>query len=264
MTSSVREEPQLGGAATHMVVRLIRFDELVDVGDVTRRPGAGALWSEVAADTGAAGTLHGSSAHVFAAVDLFADADTATASFEAGPGAEPWAAGATEAWTGLFQAFRHHGIPEFDFGVNWLDPNHPSPLFTCGPLPPKDEPFAALTTVGWDVGPGLDPDRLLDFHTSAARVRDSMAGIEGLHSQQAFTRFAGFGPFALDEFTLTFWRDVPAMRAFAHGHRTAHEKAIERFHVGRTADRCSFTRLRVLDRSGSWGGSDPLACWDGA
>jgi hypothetical protein len=246
--------------ATHITIQLVRFEELFDLAVIERTPSDGALWSEVAADSRAAGTPPGSSsAFAFAAVELFADEASARASFATGPDVEPWTSDAAEVWKGVLQPFRHGGSRAVAFAVNWLDRHNPGPLFACGAAPPNDEPIASLTTVGWDVGPDLDMSRVVDFSNGTSLIRDSMAGIDGLHSQHSFgVPCAEFG--MVDFFTLSFWRDARAMRAFAHGPGT-HKEQVDRFNLLRTADRATFTQLRVLDRTGSWWGSDPVACW---
>jgi hypothetical protein len=237
-------------AATHLTVRLVRFDHVHELRDIDGCSVGDSLWSGVGADVRAAGAPQGAAtAYAWAAVGVFADESSARASFAAGPAAVPWATEASEAWTALLHPFSHRGE------INWLDPQHPGSIFVTGDAPADGEPFVVLTSVGWDFGPDLDMDRVVDFGTGVGSVRSSMEDVEGLHSQQSFT-IPGAGGF--DPFTFTIWRDDAAMRAFAY-RPGEHKQQMDRYRQLHTADRTSFTRLRVLDSSGTWYGTDPLA-----
>jgi hypothetical protein len=235
-------------AATHLTIRLVRFDRVRDLDDVGLCPIGDPLWTGVGADVRAAGAPQGAAtAFTWAAVGFFADESTARASFEAGSAAVPWAAGAAEVWTALLQPFTHRGE------TNWVDPARPGPVFATGRAPAPGERMAVLTTVGWNFGPDLDMDRVADFGVGVGLIRDSMNDVDGLHSQQTFTPPGG----GLDPFTFTIWRDDAAMRAFAY-RPGVHKEQMDRFKRLHTADRTSFTRLRALASSGTWHGTDPF------
>jgi hypothetical protein len=236
-------------AATHLTVRLVRFDRVREWSEIAAAPIGDSLRTLIAADTGAVGALAGSgTADVWAAVGLFADEPSARAGFDAGEAAIPWATDAVEVWTGLCQPYSHRG--EVDF----LGSTEPGGTFVAGDPPADGESFAVLTSVGWNFGaPDFDLGRAIDFGEGVTEVRGSMSGTDGMHSQQAFT----VPGFAADGFTLTFWRDDAAMRAFAY-RPGVHKAQMDRYKEIHNADRTSFTRLRVLEQSGTWFGTDPL------
>jgi hypothetical protein len=87
-----------------------------------------------------------------------------------------------------------------------------------------DGPVVALTTSGWNVGEGLDMNRVLEC----------------------------------DPITVTFWHDEASIRAFAYG-QGSHRRQLDRHRAEGLADRTSFTRFRMLSSSGTWYGVDPAA-----
>jgi hypothetical protein len=86
-------------------------------------------------------------------------------------------------------------------------------------------------------------------------VRMSMTGVDGLNSQQSFFLPGGI---EYDPFTVTFWRDDDAIRAFAFA-PGEHRHQLDRYHERRNADRTSFTRCAVIESHGTWRGREPLA-----
>jgi hypothetical protein len=236
--------------ATHLTVRLVRFDHVHELVEIDSSPIGDSLRNMIAADVRAAGAPQGSAAaYAWAAVGLFADGHSARASFDAGDDAIPWSTDAVEVWTGLCQPFSHRGE------VNFLGNKEPGSTFVVGDPPADGEAFAVLTTAGWNfLAPDFDVQRAIDFGEGVEEVRHSMTGTDGLHSQQSFTTPGH----RADPFTFTFWRDDAAMRSFAY-RRGVHKGQMDRYKVIHHADRTSFTRLRVLEQSGSWHGTDPLA-----
>jgi heme-degrading monooxygenase HmoA len=161
-----------------------------------------------------------------------------------------WLDEAQEVWSGILEPFRHHGT------ANYLDGADPGPLFeSMMPAGPADGPVVALTTPGWNVGEGLDMNRVREFGDGVLAVRASMTGVPGLRSQQSF-----FFPRVLecDPITVTFWRDEASIRAFAYG-QGSHRRQLDRHRTEGLADRTSFTRFRVLSSTGTWYGADPAA-----
>lgn len=237
-------------SATHLTVRLVRFaggHEPVDASAVTI---GNPLWSQIGRDErGADHPSNTTGTTSFLALALHADVDSARSSFDAGASAVPWAAQATEVWTGLLAPFSHRGA------LNWLTPDHPGGVYECSDAPSHDEPFAVVTTVGYDVVPDFDWSRAIDFGTGVDLVRDSMTDVDGLQSQQVFN--VPDQP-DIDPLTFTIWRDDAAMRAFAY-RPGVHKEQMDRYRELGTADRTSFTRLRVLASDGTWCGTDPLA-----
>lgn len=245
--------PEMEGpmaAATHVTVRLIRFGEVCELPDLDPAPMGDSLRTIIAPDSRAAGRPFASAeGAVWAAVGLFAGEASARASFDAADAAIPWAADAIEVWSGLCQPFSHRGE------VDHLGNPEPGSTYVAGDPIGGDESFAVLTTVGWDFNaPDFDINRAMDFGAGVVAVRDSMAGTDGLHSQQSFS----VPNLAADAFTFTFWRDDAAMRSFAY-RAGVHKEQMDKYKRVHNADRTSFTRLRVLDSSGTWNGTNPLA-----
>lgn len=188
-------------------------------------------------------------AHSWIALGLHATAESADAVFEADGEATPCFAGATETWSGVLQPYAHHGA------VNWLDPADPGLAFELGPKPDDREPFVVITSAGWTLDDRFDVDKALDFGRGVAEVRSHMAGVDGLYFHHGFN-FPGL--LAVDGPTVTMWRDDAATRAFAYRPGN-HKNEMDHYRTNDTADRSSFTRLRVLRSRGSVQGYAPVA-----
>src|SRR4051812_41823054 len=229
-------------------LQLARFNRLRDPGPLPEGPATGTLFCNVAGDTRAAGTDPSSQqAFTFLILGLHEDAASAQR-FLADRVA--WLDEAQEVWSGILEPFRHHGA------ANYLDPANPAPLFdSMAPADLVDGRVVALTTVGWNVGEGLDMDRVREFGAGVRAVRASMTGVPGLQSQQSF-----FFPGVLecDPLTLTFWRDEASIRAFAYG-QGSHRRQLDRHRTEGLAARTSFTRFRILSSVGTWYGEDLAA-----
>jgi hypothetical protein len=229
-------------------VQLARFDRLREAGPLPEGRAPGTVFSNVAADSRAAATEPGSQqAFTFLILGLHEDVASAQR-FLADRAA--WLDDAQERWSGILEPFRHHGA------ANYLDRANPGLLFeSMMPADLADGAVVALTTVGWNVGEGLDMNRVREFGAGVLAVRASMTGVPGLRSQQSF-----FFPGVLecDPITLTFWRDEASIRAFAYG-QGSHRRQLDRHRAEGLADRTSFTRFRVLSSAGTWYGVDPAA-----
>ena len=229
-------------------VQLARFDRLREPGPVPGGRAPGTVFCNVAADTRAAGTEPSSQqAFTFLILGLHEDAASAQR-FLADRVA--WLSEAQEVWSGILEPFRHHGA------ANYLDPADPGLLFdSMTPVDLVDGAVVALTTSGWNVGQGLDMNRVREFGAGVLAVRASMTGVSGLRSQQSF-----FFPGVLecDPLTLTFWRNEASIRAFAYG-QGSHRRQLDRHRTEGLADRTSFTRFRVLSSAGTWYGEDLAA-----
>jgi hypothetical protein len=234
------------GRAAVASVQLARFHSLRRAGPVADGRAPGTVFCNVAADTRAGGTDPASQqAFTFLILGLHQDAASAQC-FLADRVA--WLDDAHEVWSGILEPFRHHGA------ANYLNRADPGPLFaSMMPADLVDGPVVALTTSGWNVGEGLDMNRVREFGAGVLAVRASMTGVPGLRSQQSF-----FFPGVLecDPLTLTFWRDEASIRAFAYG-QGSHRRQLDRHRTEGLADRTSFTRFRVLSSAGSWYGEDP-------
>jgi hypothetical protein len=227
-------------------VQLARFDRLREPGAIPDGPAPGTVFANLAADTRAAATEPASQqAFTFLILGLHEDAGAAQR-FLADRAA--WLDEAQEVWSGILEPFRHHGA------ANYLDRADPGLLFasmTAADL--SAGPVVALTTSGWNVGEGLDMNRVREFGAGVLAVRASMTGVPGLRSQQSFF-FPGV--LAYDPLTITFWRDEAAIRAFAYG-QGSHRRQLDRHRAEALADRTSFTQFRVLSSAGTWYGVDP-------
>jgi hypothetical protein len=229
--------------STFVTATIARFDVLTTVVGPHDQASVGEplMWA-VGADEGAAGQDFGTQlAHSWLALGLHATSQSADALFDAGIAATPFFSGAAEMWSAVLQPFAHHGA------VNWLDPSTPGLVFEPGPKPRDNEPFVVITSAGWTLDDRFDVDKALDFGRGVAAVRRSMDGVDGLIFQHGFN-FPGL--LAVDGPTVTMWRDDAATRAFAYRPGT-HKTEMDRFRANDTADRSSFTRLRVLRARGA-------------
>ena len=235
--------------STHVSVHLARFDEPITLESVDAGPATGdALAWVIGADNIAAGTPLGSpTSTVWVALGLHADEHSARMVFEAGADAVPCLAEAGETWSALLKPIGHRGQ------MNWLDAARPGPAFPSETGRPEG-PFMVITSVGWTFDERFDPAKALDFAYGVGRVRATMDGLDGLHSQQSFSIQGSLA----DPMTVTFWRDDAAMRAFAY-RPGEHKFQLDRFRQLESADRTSFTRLVALEQRGTWHGTDPLA-----
>jgi hypothetical protein len=231
-------------AASHLSVHLARWENIRTPPDGRIGPPAGSpsTWL-VGADEGRHGSEFSSQlATEFIAVGAHPDADSATACAAA---AVPEFDGAAEVWSAAFEPLRSIGE------LNWVGGGR---LEATGSR--ADGPLAVMTSVGWDLGPAFDAARALAFAGAVAEVRQSMWDDppDGMSSHQNFT-FPGV--LIHDGITLTTWRDVDAMKAYAY-QPGAHKSAMDAFRIDETADRTSFTRLRPLETHGTWWGIDPF------
>lgn len=242
-------DPTVPRLATHATLHLARFADVVtlDPDDLGHRGGTAVAWI-AGADNVAAGTPSTSpTASVWVGLGLHADERSATELFAAGTAAVPWSAGAAEHWVGLLAPMAHRGE------VDWVDPLVPGPAFETATRRPTG-PFVAVTSVGWILDERFDPTRVADFDIGVERVRAGMDDVDGLGAHHGFDVHGS----SADGFTVTFWRDDTALRAFAY-RPGEHQRQVDRFRALGTADRTSFTRFEVLDHRGTWRGGDPLA-----
>lgn len=226
-------------------IHLARVEELTTLTSDASHPPAGepSGWL-LGADEG----LHGSEfssqrSTVFVAVGTHHTEKSACAC-AAAPVAE--FACASETWSAVLRPTRSHG------SCNWIDGGH---FDAAGEL--AAGPIAVMTSVGWNVGPGFEPARAIDFGEAVTRVRTAMWSepVDGMTSHQAFI-FRGL--LAHDGITFTTWRDEAAAVAFAY-RPGSHKTEMDRFRLDETADRTSFTRLRPIETHGTWYGADPFA-----
>jgi hypothetical protein len=229
-------------------VQLARFDRLREPGPASDGCASGTVFCNVAADTRAAGTDPVSNqAFAFLILGLHVDPPSAQRFLT---DRAAWLDDAEEVWSGVLEPFRHHG------SANYLNRAEPGLLFeSMMPAVLADGPVVALTTSGWNLGDGLDMNRVREFGAGVLAVRASMTGVSGLRSQQSFF-FPGVLEF--DPITVTFWDDEASIRAFAYG-QGSHRRQLDRHRSEGLADRTSFTRFRVLSSAGTWYGVNPAA-----
>jgi hypothetical protein len=229
-------------------MQLARFNRLQAAGPVAAAPTPGLLFSGVAADIRAAGTEPGSQqAFTFLILGLHTDVASARQFVQDRTTCAPWLDDASEAWCGVLQPIRHHGL------ANYLDRDTPGALFDPAlPGVGPGGPVVALTTVGWNRD-GLDMNRVREFGAGVMAVRMSMTGVPGLKTQHSF-----FFPGVIehDPLTVSFWHDEASIRDFAYG-QGSHRRQLDRHRADPLADRTSFTRFRVLHSAGTWHGHDP-------
>jgi len=237
--------------ASHLTLHLARFDALRPSGTLQADAFADLLFCGVGADVRAAGTEPAShEAFTFVLLALHPSAEAARRFLDARAAVAPWLGDAAEVWSAVLQPFRHIGE------ANFLERSRGGPLFDgMAPPPAPDEPIVVVTSAGFRLGEGFDPERVQRFSVGTAAVRVGMTAVDGLHSQQSF-----FFPGVLehDPVTVTTWRDFDAMRTFAYA-PGAHRRYLDRHRAQPMADRTSFTRCRILHSTGTWYGAAPDA-----
>ena len=237
--------------SSFVTITIARFDELTAVDAPAARPPAGQplMWS-VGADEHAAGMEFGTQrAYSWLALGLHASSQSAQVLFDTERDTTPLFPYAAEVWSAVLQPYAHHGV------VNWLDPKNPGLVFEPGPRPSERAPFVVITSVGWTLDDRFEVGKAMDFGRGVAAVRSSMKDVDGLYFQHGFN-FPGL--LAVDGPTVTMWQDDTATRAFAY-RAGVHKTEMDHFRLHDTADRSSFTRLRVLRSRGSVQGHTPTA-----
>lgn len=170
----------------------------------------------------------------------------ARAMFDRAEEAIPALSEGVEVWHGLAVPVQHRGEVNWRGQVQQDSAINPSADPVAGTL-------AVITTAGYD-NPG-DPKELPRISRFAVKVAEA---IEFLGEQPGNLRRDVFnGGFdGREGFTLTLWASDDAMLRAAY-HSGHHRKLMDESRDGSTFDRSSFTRLRIIDSRGSWGG-DPL------
>ena len=115
-------------------------------------------------------------------------------------------------------------------------------------------PLFVMTTAGFNLGPGFDVGRVIDFRKNVDHVRAWLGSADGRIASQVITPHTPGD----DGVTMSVWRDDAAMVSAAY-RPGKHRDQIERYKAEHTADRTSFTRFRALETCGTWGGIDPVA-----
>lgn len=236
----------MSALGTHVSLTLARFNDLHQV--AATLPQDGSLFQQLGADVRAAATT-ADTGLAFKFV-FFGIHDSRESAQEAHRNNHETTVirEADEVWSGVLQPFRHYGE------ANFVNQSEPGPCYDVTQTPPgPGVPIVILTSVGWK--PGADKDRIAEFSRGVAGVRISMTAVDGLHSQQTFSFPGGL---EWDGLTVTFWRDQAAAMAWAYG-GGLHKAQVKQQREAPFGDRTSFTRCVVLESSGTWHGTDPLA-----
>lgn len=212
---------------------------------VVERPGACIGWK-----IGWDGPLGGDGmrlpSEVWCAVALFADAESGRSALSSLDKFLPFASQAVECWHALLLPVTHRGA------CNHLDRDDPGLIFEPARSDPGG-PVLVMTTAGFDLGPTFDLARVVDFRQNVDRVRQWMGAAPGFVVAQVLTPQTRGD----DGVTMSLWSDDSTMASVMYG-PGAHRTQLDRYRKEKTADRTSFTRLRVLETSGTWHGVDPL------
>lgn len=184
--------------------------------------------------------------NIWCAVGLYESLMTADVAMDTTFEYLPFLPQAEQAWHALLQPIAHRGE------CNHLDRERPGEMFHVEGEDPGG-PLIVITTAGYNMGPDLNLERVIDFRQNVDQVRDWMMTAEGNVANQVFTPYT----FGDDGFTTSVWRDDAAMFAAAY-RRGAHRERVDRHKVEVMADRTSFTRFRALRTLGSWAGDDPV------
>jgi hypothetical protein len=177
---------------------------------------------------------------------MYRDSEAAQAALQRKEPIMPFLSNAVESWHALLMPFAHKGE------CNHLDRNEPGPVFEIG-SPGAGGPCMVITTAGFNFGPDLKIERVINFRRNVDTTNEWMARADGCLTSQVFT------PHTVgdDGFTMSIWRDDAAMLEAAY-RPGFHRSQIERHKVESFFDRSSFTRFRILVSSGLWDGRDPL------
>lgn len=158
----------------------------------------------------------------------------------------PLLATAIDSWHALLVALTHRGE------CNHLDSTLPGLVFDGG-QPDPGGPLFVMTTAGFNLGPGFDVQRAIEFRRNVDRVKEwmqSAAGMFGAHTFTPHTR-------GDDGVTMSVWADEASMASVMY-RPGVHRTQIDRYRSEQTADRTSFTRFRALETCGTWNGADPI------
>lgn len=172
--------------------------------------------------------------------------DAAEAFLVDGDAAFPFADDIAESWRALAIPIRHYGT------VNWRDEVLTDTTLRAAQEDPGG-PLVVLTSAGYN-NPG--PSELPRISKFLQQVEAVRAEYSARPENIRVAVFSGAGVDGHDGITMTIWRDLPAMMGTAYK-AGAHRGYMDGHKAHPAFDRSSFTRLRVLDSSGSWDG-DPL------
>lgn len=184
-------------------------------------------------------------ADVWCAVGLYRDLDAAHAALETRQQFMPFLEDAIESWHALLLPTMHRGE------CNHLDRSQPDTLFEVGQADPGGV-CMVLTTAGFQLGPDLKIERVIDFRKKVDLTNAWIGQADGCLANQVFT------PHTVgdDGFTMSIWRDDASMLAAAY-RPGFHRSQLDRHNAEAVMDRSSFSRCRILDAHGLWSGRNP-------
>ena len=185
--------------------------------------------------------------NVWCAVGLFTERAAAAAAMERRDTFMPFLSGTTESWHQLLFPFRHHGE------CNHLHRDCPGAIFEAI-SPDPGGPLMVLTTAGYQFGPELKMERVIDFRRKVDLVNDWFRTLEGCVAAQPFTPHTKGD----DGYTLSVWRDEASMLDATY-RSGVHRTQMDQHKLTSLFDRSSFTRCRILESWGQWNGEDPIA-----
>lgn len=229
---------------SHVTVHMARFDDAVTLAELPAEDGESqSFWRLGSDDMGSGQRIGSRTAREWCLLGLHRTEESAREAVQPSHAGPSMLDGAAERWVALLQPYSHRGE------TNWSS----EPLFAAGNRRSHDGPFVVMTTVGFD--PALDPrfERTRAFIHGTAAVRASFADTPGLQAAHVFW----FGQTWTDPFTLTVWETDDALRPPVY-EPGEHRTRMDDYHHNQTADRSSFTRLRVLESRGTWNDGRPL------
>ncbi len=231
--------------ARYATAHWLRFTDIMppDQLDLSRRPEGSVSWK--IGTTGPVGPSgYRLPGNIWCAVGLFPDLATARAAFDAIERTLPFVADTVESWHQLLLPVKHHGE------CNHLDRACPGEIFAVSSTDPGG-PAMVITTAGYRPGPKVE--RLIEFRRGVDEVDNWLQQVDGCLASRPFTPY----PIGDDGVTFSVWRDDASMlnaayRAGMHRDKIDWHKSVSAF------DRSSFTRFRIVDTHGQWGGKNPL------
>lgn len=184
--------------------------------------------------------------NIWCAVALFRELSEAEKAMKEKVAFMPYVADAVESWHQLLLPVRHHGE------CNHLDRETPGEIFETATTDPGGV-MMVITSAGYQLGPNLKMERVIDFRRNVDKALDWLQQCDGCLAGRAFTPHTAGD----DGLTLSLWRDDASMLNASY-REGEHRTQIDRHKSAAAFDRSSFTRCRILDSFGQWGGKDPL------
>lgn len=175
---------------------------------------------------------------------IWADRDGLDAFLARDPISRAWDAEAAERFDAVLDPVSAHGTWD---GVDPLAGSVPRSPEPTGPHPADGRPVAVLTRAT------VRARRLREFLSAVPGPERAMGSAAGLLAA------VGIGEVPIGrQATFSLWRDAASVRAYAYDD-PAHREVVRRTRTRGWYGEEWFARFRVVDASGTWDGSDPLA-----